>query len=66
MVRFLVYLSLLASTPALPRAVGQSIFQGNSVIIVPSNTSRYPGDASYRASNFYCYATPRGYLSFGW
>jgi len=43
-----------------------NIFQGNSIMIIPSNTSTYPGDASFTASNFYCYVADEGYLSFGW
>jgi len=59
--------ALLAAATWIPdsSATGQ-IFQGNSIMIVPSKTSHHPADASFTASNFYCYFTPRGYLSFGW
>ncbi|KAI0837757.1 hypothetical protein F5Y06DRAFT_63792 [Hypoxylon sp. FL0890] len=56
----------LGGLGALASEFPATIFQGNSIIMTPSSSSRYPGDAHFRASNFYCYATAQGYLSFGW
>ncbi|ORY58746.1 uncharacterized protein BCR38DRAFT_489105 [Pseudomassariella vexata] len=60
--RFLLQLGSLAAAAA---AAGPTLFQGNSVIITPSS-SQYPSDATFKTSNFYCYASEKGYLSFGW
>ncbi|KAM0526582.1 hypothetical protein D7B24_006862 [Verticillium nonalfalfae] len=55
----LPFVTLAAATPLM-------IFQGNSILITPPKESHYPGNATFSASNFYCFAMPSGYLSFGW
>lgn len=63
--RSLIPLPLYVLGPACLGAATPAIFQGNSVIIRPSH-SRLPAEANFQASNFYCYYTEVGYLSFGW
>ena len=42
------------------------LIHGYSVLIQPNSSSAYPSDAAFSTSNFYSYASPVGYLSFGW
>lgn len=62
---FLQYLLLLL-TLSVTSVWAQVLFHGTSVIIAPFNGSDHPRDSSFRTANFYCYATPTGYFTFGW
>ncbi|EED21576.1 hypothetical protein TSTA_088120 [Talaromyces stipitatus ATCC 10500] len=62
---YLQYLLLLL-TSRVPSVWAQVLFHGTSVIISPFNGSDHPRDSSFHTANFYCYATPTGYFSFGW
>ncbi|KAK5999260.1 hypothetical protein PT974_01653 [Cladobotryum mycophilum] len=55
-----------AAHPSAQSAHAGTLFQGNSIVIQPHNTSHHPADATIWAANFYCYMTEKGYFSFGW
>lgn len=70
-------LSLIALSSVLPLARAQLgalenqgasplLFHGGAVITHANYTTQYPGDNTLEGASFYCYATDRGYVSFGW
>jgi hypothetical protein len=62
MVLFLTLLSISFACAAAQH----EIFHGTSVVILPHHNSTWPGNATFLTANFFVYATPVGYLSFGW
>lgn len=44
----------------------QEIFHGTSIIISPNHKTGHLADTFAQTANFYCFVTPKGYLSFRW
>ncbi|KAN0073442.1 hypothetical protein V8E54_008662 [Elaphomyces granulatus] len=44
----------------------QFLFHGSAVVIFPSYESSQPKNSTFVAANFFSYAGPTGYFSFGW
>ncbi|KAK4449033.1 hypothetical protein QBC34DRAFT_463613 [Podospora aff. communis PSN243] len=59
-------LLLLTTLHWLTLTTANDLFQGNSILIRPSETSVYPKDANITSAHFYSYITDEGYFSFGW
>ena len=64
LVTMLLYAAALVLGGYIRSSAAQEIFHGTSIIITANDLE--PRNATLESASFYCFATPRGYISFGW